>query len=109
MGTAFDTDIGNIPPTHTALMAIGFSDTVLGGAPLPRSLAVIGLPQCLLYHDAALGFLFTTTPVAPGFARHRAQVPAGPTLVGLPVFLQAWSSDGSAFAVSNALRLRLGF
>src|SRR5262245_16931283 len=105
MGSTFHSDIGNIPAGHVALMAIGFSDTVLGGAPLPRSLAVLGLPQCFLYHDAAFGFLFATTPVAPGFARHRAQVPAGPTLVGLPVFLQAWSSDGSTFAVSNALRL----
>src|SRR5262245_51032560 len=109
IGATVSADIGNVPAGHVAMMAVGFSDTDINGTPLPVSLAIFGLPECFLYHDAGYGNAFATTPTSATTARYSVAVPNSEVFVGLHAFFQAWSTDGVTFAASNALRLHVGF
>lgn len=93
VGTVTDT-----APNALATVAIGFSDTSIGGAPLPIALDVIGATGCSL-----LTSIDATQPAqADGqgtISGISLQVPADPALVGTEFFEQVFVLDAAANAL----------
>ncbi|MCU0862385.1 MAG: hypothetical protein MUC36_01215 [Planctomycetes bacterium] len=56
-------------------MALGWSRANFNGAPIPVSLAPIGMPGCDLLHSADLGAGFGTTPVGAGGLQYELALP----------------------------------
>jgi hypothetical protein len=112
VGSTQTSTVANIPLGAPAAMLVGLSDQMIGGSPLPLSLAPIGLPGCFLYHDAAVSAGDPCVPTIPGRAEYSVVVPASHTVVGLKLYLQALSLQASANPAgiigSNALELTVG-
>lgn len=104
--------VTNVPAGRSAVMAIGLSDTIANGIPLPLALDTLGMPRCVLYHDAAITSFSLCTTIGPGIGQYSLQIPADHVFLGLPVFLQAWAHDFAAnpfgLVVSNGVRYRIG-
>lgn len=89
IGTTFTLQASNLPLSGPAFLAIGFSDTVYSGAPLPLDLGVIGAPGCNLL--CAIDGLYPLTnvlgtatwsigiPVIPGGRFFNQVIPFDPT------------------------------
>jgi hypothetical protein len=112
VGSTQTSTVGNVPLGAPAAMLVGLSNQMIGGSPLPLSLAPIGLPGCFLYHDAAVSAGDPCVPTIPGRAEYSVVVPASHTVVGLKLYLQALSLQASANPAgiigSNALELTVG-
>ena len=88
---------------------IGASDAFLGAAPLPASLASIGMPGCFLLHDLSVGNFGMT--IVGNAAAGTPIVPSTAGLGGIVVFLQAWSvqpGNSAGIVTSNGLRVTVG-
>lgn len=101
LGGTFAVDVGNLP-TDLGIMALGLSNSVSGGTPLPFDLAVLGMPGCELLVDPVV----LDTLVGAGHAATWTwQVPSAPSLAGLAFFNQAFAFDPPAnafgFTASN--------
>jgi glucose/arabinose dehydrogenase len=98
-------------PTTFAFIAIGFSNTILGAATLPVSLAGIGMPGCLLLQSAEVGGL-VMTPTGPGTAQYDWPLPNLGGLIGQRVYLQGWALapayNAIGVIVSNGVEWRIG-
>ncbi|MBK8979686.1 MAG: hypothetical protein IPM29_27620 [Planctomycetes bacterium] len=87
IGGSLDLTLTRGEANTTAVLAIGFSDTVTsGGVPLPIDLTPIGATSCSLFIDVqASGTAMTN---GSGNASFSLPVPAIPAIVGNPVFAQ---------------------
>ncbi|HLQ39032.1 MAG TPA: hypothetical protein VK348_14575, partial [Planctomycetota bacterium] len=109
LGNTFTLDLSGLPAQPgTALLAYGLGHSSWNGAPLPLSLASIGLPGCNLYlAPAALQLLAHAGAVAHALLT----IPANASLAGLAVDAQGLSFDAAApsgiGALSNAVVLAI--
>jgi hypothetical protein len=112
LGAVAVSTVTNVPAGRSAVMAIGLSDSIANGIPLPLPLDALGMPTCVLYHDAAITSFSLCTTIGPGVGQYSLAIPNDPVFVGLPVFLQAWAHDNAANAfglvLSNGVRYRIG-
>lgn len=82
IGERFNVVASGLGPA-IGFMLLGFSDTTVGGLPLPLDLTRVGLPGCTLYMDAR---------IAAAVGSHWSiEIPFEPNLVGLAFFQQAVS------------------
>jgi hypothetical protein len=110
LGQTLTLDVGNLTGLHLVAGVIGFSNTAMGGVPLPLSLGDLGFPDCQLYvaNDLVDAFLCQgqTTTWPP------LSIPATPTLGGLSFFAQALVFDPTGqpvrFFATNAGRATVG-
>ncbi len=89
LGGTFGIDIVNMP-TPFAFVCIGWTNRQFGGAPLPTTLASVGMPQCLLLQSLDV----LSLPAAangPGSARFTTVVPQDAQLLGVRFFAQPWA------------------
>jgi hypothetical protein len=86
------------PVSVGSLVAIGFSNTVVGPLTLPLDLGVFGAPGCRLYTSADA----ITPPIATG-ATVSLAIPSLPALVGALLFAQAAILDSSPNANAAGL------
>jgi hypothetical protein len=104
------TVVGNIA-AQPAVMMVGLSSSHLGGLALPLPLAYLGMNSCRLYIDVAIGTV-GCMPTGPVSASLSLDLPSGPELVGLRVYLQALSvapiANPAGLVTSNAIELVLG-
>lgn len=103
--------VGNVPATPSlALQAIGLSNQLQAGGPLPADLAVIGMPGCWLLNS--LDLLQASAAVA-GVATFQLVMPNIPNVLGLRMWHQALVLDPTANAfgltVSNGLEQFVAF
>jgi hypothetical protein len=99
-----------VPPATTAILwALGFSNTVTAGVPLPLDLAVYGAPGCFL--RASLDAILVAA-AANGSSTLNLPVPPTPILVGMQVHAQAAVPEPGANAAgvttSSAVTARIG-
>jgi hypothetical protein len=110
LGQAQTIDVDGAPG-GLALMAYGWSDSSLGGTPLPLQLDGFGLTGCTLFHSLDR-LAEPCTPTAPNRARHVATIANLPHLLGLQVYLQAWApaagQNPAGVIASNGVSLYFG-
>jgi probable HAF family extracellular repeat protein len=111
IGSTLWTDVAHGDPSFT-VMAVGLSAANLGPIPLPLALGPYGMPGCNLYQDLAGGPSNYCAPTVPGTMRYTLPIPLFPGLVGLHVYLQAWSAatgqNAAGLITSNGLDLTVG-
>jgi hypothetical protein len=110
IGESQFTDVTNIPVSFAA-MAIGFSNTSIGTLGLPLALDSWGMPGCYLYHNARIVLCGLCSPTGNGQSRHALPIPGNNALLGVIVYLQAWSAtnqNAAGLLTSNAIELTLG-
>lgn len=90
LGLQLDDALGNAP----AFLVLGSSRTADALGPLPRDLAILGMPGCQQYVDLLVS-LFTPT-MASGSATISLAVPNQPGLLGLRLPLQWLALDAAA-------------
>lgn len=109
VGMPFRVDLYALPYGQPALLAFGSSRTNWNGAPLPASLAPIGMPGCSLL-VAPDGLVPATGSGAQ--ASLTIAVPNQATLVGLPFYLQGFAlapgSNPANLVATRALDCRIG-
>lgn len=108
LGGAFRQDVTASPSSLTAFLVLGLSDTQLGSAPLPLSLAPFGVPGCSLRVSAEW---IAGYPMHGGRAPIAVRVPPDPRLLATTLFEQALVHDPSlppAFTATDAFALRIG-
>jgi len=94
MGTNFSLDCVNLPAGGgLAYMALGFSNTVWNGIPLPASLAPFGFGGCQGYISPDDGALIVNNA---GVANWTIAIPNSPALAGFVFFNQCVSFDAGA-------------
>lgn len=86
IGQNFTVDLGNATPGTTAWLAIGFSDTVSLGLPLPLDLSKIGATCCPVY--TSCGHAISARVGAAGTTSVSVGVPNDPGLAGLRFYNQ---------------------
>lgn len=99
LGSTFVLDMTNLPAGSVAFMALGFSNTVWNGTPLPAGLAQFGLPGCTGYISVDHG---ESIPVVVGTATWSLVIPNDSALQGLRFFNQGLSLQVSGVALSDA-------
>jgi hypothetical protein len=110
LGQSQLTDVTNIP-TFYAAMALGFSSTSIGSLTLPLALDLFGMPGCYLYHDISIDLAEFCSPTGSGQGRHTLPIPANNALLGVVLYLQAWSGtnqNAGGLVTSNAIELTIG-
>lgn len=94
-----------------AFLAVGSRDDMAGTTPLPLALDSVGMPGCSVLQSSEL-LALPTTPVAPDLATFACAVPNAPILLGISLYLQAWSPAAGENAVqlvtSNGVHWQLG-
>lgn len=110
LGETTNVRLTPMPPQRLALFALGFSNSQIGGVPLPLDLTAQGMPGCRLYTSAE-SVLFAFSDFA-GAAQIPIAVAANPALVGLTLHLQGIAADpatnSAGLITSNGLTARLG-
>ena len=110
IGTTAQAVLSNAP-TPFAFLAIGWSNTFRGSAPLPLPLAGIGMPGCELLQSAEVLGL-AATPTGTGTATYDWPLPNLGSLIGLQAYLQGWAlapgQNAAGLIVSNGLEWRIG-
>ena len=115
LGQTMTVNLSNANPALiAAVLALGFSDQVWNGTPLPHGLAAYGLPACSLYVSPDVALWLPTAGL--NGTRHHAQyslpVPQVNALLGLDLFAQ-WlvfeqpSPGILAGATTRAMRMRV--
>lgn len=98
-------------PTLAAAMSIGWSDAAFGPFALPVTLAGIGMPGCDLLQSADVTSL-GVTPMTPTTLRFTLLLPNSQSLLGTPIFLQAYAFAPGAnpleVVVSNGVAWTIG-
>lgn len=90
-GSTFVVDLGGGPALAPALLTIGGSDSLWGGAPLPLDLAPFGAPGCELL--TGLQILIPAFTDFFGNVTLGIPIPADPHLIGATVYTQWMASD----------------
>lgn len=107
LGQVFQLQLFNLPPDHSTLVALGWSNTNWLGSPLPLDLAVIGAAGCqLLISPDVLDPVFNWA----GYATWTLYIPNQPALAGLAFYNQAAAVDhanalGLVFTQGGAARI----
>ena len=93
LGSALVSEIHNLPNAAIAVMVMGFSKTAWNGAPLPASLAAIGMPGCdlLVRPD-----LLDPMPINGNSATYLVQLPSDPSFLGYEIHQQGLVFDAAA-------------
>lgn len=86
-GQTLSLTIQNGPALATALVSLGFSDTLWLGLPLPLDLAIVGVPNCTVF--ASLDHFFAVQLDGTGTGTWSLPIPNGANLHGLRFFNQA--------------------
>jgi hypothetical protein len=111
LGQAFLSEITSVPAGEVPFLTLGFSNTTLGGMPLPLDLTSYGMNGCSLYHD--LVYLGLPVTQAGSAWTNAFPVPGLPVLAGYEIYLQASTLAPGAnllgLITSNALGLRIGY
>lgn len=99
-----------VPGTPIAILALGFSDTVWQGAPLPLDMTQFGIPGCSLLVAADR---IDVIAAQNGLAQQLLPIPADPAFVGVFFHQQGFSFEVPGFnafggVLSNAARARIG-
>lgn len=98
-------------PTLAAAMSIGWSNAAFGPFALPVTLAGIGMPGCELLQSADVTSLGVTAQTSSTL-RFNLPLPNSQSLLGTPVFLQAYAFAPGAnpleVVVSNGLAWTIG-
>ena len=110
LGTSLTTNLAYGSATGLVFFAIGFSNTIGNGLPLPYDLAANGAPGC--YWRISADAIGTAISDTNGTASIAYGIPNDAGLIGLPLHQQAFCQDGPAnplgFVVSNAGTLTVG-
>jgi hypothetical protein len=110
VGTSWNVQIARAPGSGVALLAIGDSDAVASGLPLPLNLAALGAPACNLLTSFPVT-VATPTDVT-GEAVLTLSLPANPAIIGFQLFNQWFVLDPPAnafgFTVSNGGKATVG-
>ncbi|MBL8725511.1 MAG: hypothetical protein JNK49_15825 [Planctomycetes bacterium] len=110
LGTTSALTVTNLPAAAAfAVLAIGFSDQVSGGNPLPLNLTSLGLTGCRAYTSAEATVLL---PNVGGTATWNFSLPNNAAFAGVRLFQQALSLDTAVArpiqaATSNAAEMNL--
>lgn len=110
LGSSFGVTVANVPVNTLVVMITGLSRDQWNGAPLPVSLAALGMPGCDLYVSPDVLELLAASGTT---ASYTIQLPAEPTLLGLEFHQQALVLDAAAgnpfgAIVSNAGTIVIG-
>ena len=109
VGMLFRVNLYSLPYGQPALIALGHSRTSWNGAPLPTSLAPIGMNGCTLYVSPDL---LVAAPGSGASASLTIAVPNQPLLIGAPFFLQgvaiAVGANAANLVTAAALDCRIG-
>lgn len=109
IGTTFGIELTAMPAPGVAFMAVGFSNTVWAGLPLPLDLGALGMFGCQLRQDLFDATAITSTS---GTASWSLAIPNQTSLLGAQFFNQAMVADLAANAfgavLSNSMRAVLG-
>jgi hypothetical protein len=109
LGTTVTLRTGTVPGPGVGVLAVGLSDALFGGLPLPLDLGLLGAPGCQVLGsvDATATVLATT-----GVSTAPFPLPNVPTLAGVWLFHQtAWLSPGAntfGLVLSDGLAQRIG-
>ena len=111
VGQTFVPTLSNLVPIMPlAILALGFSDTVWQGAPLPFDLTSFGIPGCSLLMAADR---IDVIAAQNGIGQQFLPIPADPAFVGVYFYQQGFSFEVAGFnafggVLSNAARARIG-
>ena len=99
-----------VPSMPIAILALGFSDTVWQGAPLPLDMTMFGIPGCSLLVAADR---IDVIAAQNGIAQQLLPIPADPAFVGVFFYQQGFSFEVPGFnafggVLSDAARARSG-
>jgi hypothetical protein len=101
----------NSAPSQVAGMALGFSNQVANGNPLPMSLASFGMPGCSQYVSTEFAS-FGLTPLGASSLQYSFAIPNLSPLLGFSLHLQGYAHAPGANAieavVSNGLTWTIG-
>lgn len=102
LGTVWGLRVQNLPTAANTLatLALGLSNTLSAGGPLPMSLAAAGMPGCFLLTSAEATSL---APAVGGAAIFGLLIPGSTAFLGLELFAQGGVFDLSANAAGIAL------
>ena len=110
LGGTLGIDIANVP-VGFAFVCVGWSNREFAGAPLPMSLAGIGMPECDLRQSLDVLSLPCSSTSATT-ARFETVLPTGPQFLGVRLFLQPWAlaPGQNAFGgiMSNGIAVTVG-
>jgi hypothetical protein len=110
IGQNLDLAVVSVPPGAQVFVALGESDQVFGGLPLPFDLAILGAPGCLVRcnHRFLLASAAAGSGSGGGTVGVSLPLPNDPALRGLVLFAQALVRDAAAnsagLTASNALK-----
>jgi hypothetical protein len=95
LGSTFVLQLGTLPATPgAAVLGFGFDRVHSNGQPLPTGLALLGMPECLLWLDPVPSAnVLLAQPAVTQFALH---IPAAASLAGIVVAAQALVFDATA-------------
>jgi hypothetical protein len=108
LGDTFRIGVGPVAGSAISVLALGLSQTVFGGQPLPLDLGPVGAPGCevLAAPDVLAGPLLGASP------HWDIAVPVAPSLIGFSMFVQGAVLDGAAnplgLVVSDAMAIVVG-
>lgn len=110
LGSTLTMQLSVLPaPAVVVFGVLGLSNTSFVGAPLPRSLGVLGMNGCTQYVSFDLGL---SLPAAAGAANWPLALPNNLALLGLRVYAQSLVPDGGVnpfgATVSNAAAIVVG-
>jgi hypothetical protein len=102
----------NVP----SVMLFGNNTTNFNGIPLPFDLAPLGAPGCMLYTNiiAMITGMTSTAALYKGRLEHWLEIPADPTLSGVPLsvqfmnFLDTNAGNPANISVSQGFRITIG-
>jgi len=98
--------------TQLAFVALGTSSRLFGSQSIPFSLSPFGAPGCSLWQSTDFGLMFPTTGAVPGAFFADTAIPFASVLLGVHLYLQAWSlapnANAAGVIVSNGIDLRIG-
>ncbi len=110
IGTTGQVVLANAP-TPFVFLAGGLSNTTFGSAPLPVTLAGIGMPGCFLHQSTEVSGL-AMTPTGAGTAKFDWPLPNLGSLIGQRVYMQGWALapgyNTVGVIVSNGVAWQIG-
>ena len=110
LGVTHVSEILNATPGLTAVVW-GLSNQLWQYALLPLAMDLLGIEGCLLWNSAD-GSITAPTVVVGSSTQLHFQIPNITTLIGVQVYLQAWTARPGAttlgIVMSNGLQLTIG-
>lgn len=111
IGQTLQMQLTNLPPNIFAFPfgAVGFSDQIFNGVPLPAPMDTIGAPGCILFVSIDQEFVLSNQS---GAAAWNIPVPFDPSLLGLDAYLQGavlvLGFNAANLVVANAAHAVIG-